>query len=275
MPAWVMINGVWRALWSIPTVINDEFKENDIYVKVNGEWRNIYKHNVTIDDICGFKIVYRLARNKKHVQYPNLTYNKNIPVEVKLTGDSIGNMDLNPKGIVFRYMREKPDEEGIVAYEGNIYAILNNKQAIDIGFNIDEVGKDEVIKLGLPNLEYAWKSNKLSNFSIKLKGYELYESYGYYMAGWNSLFTTEQFLDKTNYPDKEYHEDINILDMYNLLPSNSRDPKFHPISTIGIARDMKSPTNNMIGSYGTLDHTINEIIVNDIKKPFVIELYND
>ena len=51
-----------------------------------------------------------------------------------------------------------------------------------------------------------------------------------------------------------------------------RDEYFDSVSTIGIARDMQTPVNNMVGSYGVLSHTIFSINLNGKDMPFMMAI---
>lgn len=101
-----------------------------------------------------------------------------------------------------------------------------------------------------------------------------YETYGYYMAGWNSIFSTNSFIASANFPDRGPDQNTQSIRSYIILPSNIRDNDFSSIASIGIARNVTQPENNMVGSYGYIDQTIEEIIVNGVNKPFVVEAYS-
>lgn len=269
MSIWNNINGVWREVWSTHVKVNGVWRESDVLTKVNGVWRESYNHLLEEKDIIGFRIVYKRSYTKKHLDFPNLSYNPNIPVSVHLAGDSIESMDTHSKSIIFEYFREQANEEGILMYEGNLYAVLVNGQIINVGNSISSSDDNRVNE----NISEIWNTDKLNTLSIQLQGYVMYDYNGYYMNGWNSLFSTEQFLDCINHPDQNNHKNIYRLNTC-ILPIESRSETFSSISSIGIARDMTSKENNMIGSYGVLDHTIEFIYVNNVAKPFVIELYD-
>lgn len=274
MPGWTMINGVWREMWTAMPKTDGVTRSSNIYTKINGVNRVIYQHEITESDIIGFRMVYKRSVTKKHPDFPNLSFNPNLPVIVSLTGDTIGSMDMNYKGILFEYSNERVKEEGIYMYEGSLYALLSNDELVDIPLTKADVGPDDRIPTSIPNGNHAWVSNRVAGLSIQV-GYTLtYETFGYFMAGWNSFFSTDNWIDYTNYPDKDRNEKSLPVNSYNMLPIESRESTFDTIAQIGIARDMSSPTNNMIGSHGLLDQTIDNIWVNGIKKPFVIEMYD-
>lgn len=267
------INGVWRELWTSHVKIDGVWRESNVLTMVNGVWRENHTHLLEEKDIIGFRIVYKKSETKKHPDFPHLSYNHKIPVNVRLGGDSIGSMDLHLKSIIFEYFRENPEEEGILMYEGHLYAVLNNNIIVDIG-NSQNNSNDERRNPEIPGISEIWYTDRLNPLSIQIQGYELYESNGYYMNGWNSLFEKDNFLDPTDYPDKEYHKNIHRLNSYNILPLDKRIDDFRAIANIGIARDMTSEVHNMIGSYGVLDQTIEIIWVNGVKKPFTMEIYD-
>lgn len=274
MPGWTMINGVWREMWTSMPKIDDVTRCSNIYTKINGVNRVIYSHSLTENDIVGFRMVYKRSPMKKHPDFPHLSFNPNLPVLVSLTGDTIGSMDTNHKGILFEYSNARVKEEGIWMYQGSLYAVLTNNELLDISLTKADVGPDDRISVDIPSIGNAWASNRIAGLSIQI-GYTLvYETFGYFMAGWNSFFSTDHWIDPTNYPEKGPNEKSLPVNSYNMLPIESRESTFDAVAQIGIARDMSSPVNNMIGSHGLLDQTIDNIWVNGVNKPFVIEMYD-
>lgn len=274
MPVYHNINGVARNTWSIHTNVNGVWRDIDQYVNVNGVFRQLYKHTIDESDIVGFRMVYKRLDHIEHPNHPDLKVNLNLPVKMDLTGDTAGNMDMNQKGVVFQYDRTNYDEEGLYVYKADLYAVLTNDECVNIGLTRSKVIPDERIPGITPATTEVWCTNKLEHLSIEMDGYILYESNGYAMDGWNSLFSSKQFLDPTDYPDTMDYKKQYQLNSYNILPIESRSELFDSSAYIGIARDMHSDTNNMVGSYGVIDHTICEIRVNGVNKPFVFEIYN-
>ena len=261
------INGVIRDVSETFSKINGVWRNNvSSLTKINGVWRNSHNNTITSDNIIGFKLIYTLNQSRIYTDNPRLKYNKKIPYSFKLTGDNIGIMDLSMKGVVFEYKRDEPEEEGIIMYEGRLYAVLPNGSLI----NVCQVYNGSNKKVS--EITNIHNTSILRNLDIKLSGYVLFEDYGYYFAGWNNLFNTEAFIDQTIYPDKYSYKKKLQLNSYNILPIHMRDDDFDSVSTIGIARDMETPIYNMNGSHGLLDHTITKISVNGINKPFVIEI---
>lgn len=274
MPASVNINGVWRDVWSGHAMINGVWRDLESWTNVNGVWRETFKHDIIEADIVGFRLVYKFMEVAKHPDYPNLSVNKNLPINVKLTGEAAGSINMNQKGIAFEYFHDDYPTEGIAVYRGDLYAVLTNNEIVNIGLTISDAASDKRIPGNVPGINETWATNKLAKLSIQIVGYVLYESYGYYMAGWNSLFSTNQFIATGKYPDQGPHKNKLQLNSYDILPIENRVDTFDSAAYIGIARDMTSEVNNMIGSYGVLDHSIFSITVNGVPKPFVVELYN-
>lgn len=266
------INEVWRDVWSSHVKINGVWRDSDVSVNINGVWREVYKNEISADEILGFRLVYTFAKYKSHPDHPSLCPTHNLPVTFALTGDSIGNMDLTQKGVLLEYERDYPFKEGIFAYEGHLYAELINGVLIDVGLS-KAPGEVDDRNTSASGIDESWSSSKLTNLDINITGYTFHESHGYYTAGWNSMFSTIENIDKSIYPYEEAHKSTTALNRYQILPLSSRDPDFAPIATIGIARDMHSADKNMVGSYGRLDHTITDIYLNGYKKPFTIEYY--
>lgn len=274
MPIGNRINGVWRDTWAPYANIDGVWRELDAWACVNGVWRQIYDHTIYESDILGFRMVYKIMDRARHPKHPELVMNNDLPVVVGLTGENASVMDTSMKGIVFEYFREEYEKEGMLVYKGDLYAILKNDQLVNVGLTRSTSVDDGRIPSNIPGVDEAWSTNKLANLTITMDGYVLYESNGYHMDGWNSLFSMKQFLDESSYPDKIPSKASHQLDSYIITPLEERDDDFDTSAYIGIARNMTSDTGNMIGSYGLLDHTISAIKVNGIPKPFVFEIYN-
>jgi hypothetical protein len=165
-----------------------------------------------------------------------------------------------------------PEEEGIIVYEGRLYAILVTGEIVNVcivhGNNTNKIHEDEIIS----DVSSIYEVRYMDHLDISIDGHILFEDYGYYIAGWNNLFNTKPVLDQTIYPNKIPHRKILDINSYNITPSYNRDEYFDSVATIGIARDMNDPVNNMVGSYGTLDHTIKKITLNGKDMPFVVEI---
>lgn len=268
------INGVFRDTWTTHVKINGVWREADSLVNINGVWRETFNHEINEEDIVGFRMVYKFTDTIRHHDHPNLLPNRNLPVNMKLTGEGAGNMDYSQKGVLFQYDRTNIDQEGLCVYKGDLYAVLSNGQLANVTMTISKAVDDIRIPGDVPGIIEAWSTNKIAHLNIQFTGYLLYESNGYSMSGWNSLFTTTQFTDPTKFPDTMDYKKQYLIDSYNMLPIEYRDDTFDSSAYIGIARNMHSIENNMVGSYGVLDHTITEIRVNNILKPFVFEIYD-
>lgn len=270
------IDGVWRPLWSCHAKINGEWRDIGEYTgKIDGEHREIYRHEILESDINGFRLVYKLSTNKTHPMFPHLVTNRKLPVKFSVTGENPG-MNTSVKGVLYQYDKTGY-EEGILMYEGILYAVLNSGPVVNVCLAKDtKVNNDDERFSGTaPDMIEAWSTNKMSSLSIQLNGYLAFESYGYYMSGWNSLFELEHFTDPNKYPINDLTTDVQLSISRTILPINKRSTTYDNVASIGIARNLTTPDNNMIGSYGILDHTINSITVNDIVKPFTIEIYNN
>lgn len=269
MPSLININGIWRENKSFVN-INGVLREADSMVNINGIWREASNTErvITEEDIKNFVLSYKLNKKKQHDQFPWLSYNKDIPASISLTGDISGEINLNEKGIEYQYDRHnvvhevviENKEEGIKMYESHLYAILQDDTPIDVCC-IDINENDSTLG-----------ENKITNLKIEIQATLMYEANGYYMAGWNSICNKNQFIitdDDPRSPGKSFK----YLNQYKILPVSERDPDFQPLMQIGIARDLTHAEINMVGSYGILDQTIHWISVNGIKKPFIIGIY--
>lgn len=274
MPVLNKIDNVWRENWSAHANIDSVWRDLDSWSNINGVWRENFKHDIDATSIIGFRMVYKLMEDAKHPDYPKLSVNKDLPVMIKLVGDRTGEMNNVPKGMALEYFRHDYEKEGILVYRGDLYGILQTGDVVNVGMSISNAASDQRVPGTIPGITEAWCTNKLAKISIQINAELTYESYGYFTAGWNSMFNKTQFLDPSNYPDKGPHDDKQELVSYSILPIESRNDTFDSASYIGIARDMTSTSNNMIGSSGIFQHQISCISVNGVEKPFTLEIYN-
>ena len=275
------IFGVNRRAMSMFTNINGVWRDSTVFPNINGIYRESDSFDITEEDIIGFRIIYMPNKNAEYPDLPNLSYNPNLPARLSLTGDISGNMNMEYKGVVFEYFNtHEPDqlfdddEEGILMYEGRLYAVLTNDLILDVTATRDLLIWDERIpESGIPGSSETWSMWKLNNLTIEIQTRILYENNGLNIEGWNKLFSTTNYIGKLNVDDTN---DTNYerINQYTILPIESRDNIFYPYAEIGIARDLHTVDRNMVGSYGVLDHTFNWITVNGVKKPFVCEIYN-
>lgn len=267
------VNGVMRNSTNTYSKVNGVWRNNtNAWSKVNGIWRNTDQGSLSADDIIGFKMIYTKNASRIYHDNPRLKYNANIPHSFNLTGESIGNMDFTWKGVVFEFMRERPEEEGIMMYEGRLYAVLQDNTLINVcqvyGNNAGKSREDEMVS----EFNTIHEVGILRDIDVTMTGYVLFEDYGFYFSGWNNIFNTKPFVDQTIYPDKFRYKKRLDLNSYNILPVHMRDEHFDSVSAIGVARDMETSIYNMQGSHGILDHTITNITLNGVDMPFVIEI---
>lgn len=279
MSMFVNINGVQRKIIGSYADVNGVMRENTVMVNDKGVWRSQFKQKLEESDILGFRMVYVLDESSTHPDYPHLVTNRKIPANISITGDHPGYMDLTEKGIVFRYMRQHPEgdnppskdwqDNGLLRYEGHLYAVLVDDTIIDIPVSTTPAAKTNDVSVP------SHTTTMFDNLRVTIEAWVTYESYGYYMQGWNNLFYSDAFLDPTKYEDREVHKNLKRLNSYVILPIWEREDAFDPIASIGIARDTNiDDFTDMVGSYGALKHTIFNIMVNNVSKPFVIECYN-
>jgi len=242
MPMGNKINCVWRDTITSSSKINNVWRNNiNGWSRINCVWRSTHQQ-LSFDpkNVIGFKLIYTLNANRIHHDIPHLKYNPNIPYVFKLTGDTLGNLDYNRKGVVFEYKRDDPEEEGIIIYEGRLYAMMVSGELINVcqmsGNNNGKESEDEMVS----EFTNIYESSIVHDVDIKLHGYVLFEDYGYYFAGWNNLFNTKPFIDQTIYPDKIEYKKLLQIDDYIIQPMISRDEYFDSVATIGVARDMHS-----------------------------------
>ena len=133
MPAYEKVDGKWRGVWSVHVKVDGVWRDTDMSGKVDKLWRSSHKHIIEESDIVGFRLVYRVNPNKTHPDFPNLKTNLNMPIEFSVSGEYPG-MNISTKGVLFHYERFG-DEEGILMYEGSLYAVLTNGCLVDVGLS--------------------------------------------------------------------------------------------------------------------------------------------
>lgn len=259
MSSKVKVNGEWKESWNQCVKVDGEWRPANVFMKVNGEWKESYHYELTEKDIIGFKLIYSVNPKRKHLYHYHLNYNPTLPVRFDLTGKHIGQMDTTEKGVLYQYLNEDNDNEGVLMYEGRMYAIHTSGILIDVG--LIPSSTDKSIGIG-----------RIQNNSIEVVATTTYQCFGYYMAGWNSFFDHQDFIDYTVFPDIGPHDGYNEIPNLKLLPLKQRSEDFASIASIGIARDIETPVRNMVGNHGSLSQSIHKITMNGIEKPFLIEI---
>ncbi|MCM1222308.1 MAG: hypothetical protein NC548_48360 [Lachnospiraceae bacterium] len=273
MPIWNNIDGVWRPCWINYAKINGVWRTTESWAKINGVWRETHRYEITADDILGFRMVYVRSDDIRHPDHPDLGFNNEIPRTVVASGEHPGYMDLTPKGILFHYDRDRFKEEGTIVYKGKLYAVLLDEQLVDVCASLDPSASEDRIHTGIPEHDVAWVTQRMTNVDIQVDGYVRYEAEGYNFCGWNRFFSTEDFISRESYVDKDMKQDSLIVEDYQLYPPTVRPDKFYDSCIIGIAREIDQTENNMVGSHGSLSQDIHMISVNGQPKPFVVEVY--
>ena len=248
----INVNGVFREPPEVASLINGVWrKHKKIFTNINGVFRNIYQKEEKPFVCKGFILRYKLNKFRKHPDFPNLKYNKNIPVNFQLTEDTRLNNDITPKSVIFEYNNQNYPQEGTVMYEGHLYIITLANEEIDVG----EIPVD----------------SRLHDQNITVSYETIDENYGYEVHGWNSIFSTNQFLHSSGKPDviNQHHDRINDRILHPIWKHGSDS---NATCDIGIVRDMTHPDKNMIGTRGHLTHTIYDIKFNNESKPFIIEI---
>lgn len=263
MPGWALIDGIWRPMWTSCPRVDGIMRDSNVGTVIDGVTRYIHKHYFEEQDIVSFRMIYKRSMT-----------NSMIPVITDLTGESPSTCDTTRKGFIFEYSNDLPTEEGDYMYTGTLYAVTSTGEIIDVMRSTETPASDERYDAGIPGLEEVWLTNRIMNLSISMNIEVRYDCFGYYVDGWNSMFSTEQFIDRTRYPDKGPNKDTFAIGSFPIIPIASRPKTFDFVSRIGIRRNMTDPDRNMIGSHGTFDHIIHKIWVDGVRKPFVIEKYD-
>lgn len=245
------VNGVWRDGKPM-TCVNGVWRKSKEWTNVNGVWRtNGDQPIISAETIDSFEMIYTRIRDIRYLYFPHLVDNRNIPCTARVAGViPVDEYSTIPRSFVFEYSNDKPEEEGLAVYQGILYANLLNGTMISVS---------EILDNNMDN----------SNISITIDGSSTYESYGPDVIGWNRVFSNVD-----NLPAR-FNDDKNtiIINSYPILPAHNRSTSYTFRSLIGIAREMTDMHINMVGSHGTLDHTIESIKVNNIPMSFRITIY--
>lgn len=273
MPISTKIDGEWKDLYSPYAKIDGEWRTGNLYVKVNGVWKQVHSCDVQESDIVGFRMVYHYVDRMIHPypRHPQLVPNKELPVSMLLTGEHVGEMDYTSKGVVFEFTNSHPKREGICLYEAGLYAVTKDGFLYNVG---DSKYDQNVLESKIPSVPKIFNTDRLAELSITIDTKMAYQTYGFYITGWNNMFTTNDFMDKNLYDEEMTFDEYKSRMEYKLLPREQRENDFHGICQIGIARDMTSTFYNMVGAHGKLSQTITKISVDGKSKPFIVELYD-
>lgn len=250
----VLVNHIWRATndW---VKVNHIWRKSNQWAKVNGVWRQPVdtKRLITSDEIDGFQLIYTPARYLKHYLFPDMEFNEDVRYIIDRTGYIDNSLyDDKKKSIIFEYTNSRPEIEGHYVLEGNLYAVLKDDNRIPISSYTDHAATYDP-----------------GDIDVKIYGFSSAEIYGPPCLGWNMLFSRINNLAGDIIDNKK----VDSFDAYHILPSYKRDEYYHPLAVIGIARNMSDRFNNMVGSHGTLDQTIDKITLNGISMPFQIIIY--
>jgi hypothetical protein len=276
MPTYEKVNGQWREIWSAHVKVDGFWRDIDLRPHINGDWTPTHRHTIVSDDVKAVRIIYSRNDEIKHPLFPNMKTNLNMPITTVVSGTDGKAYSMYPKGIILNYERFGY-EEGKLLFEGRLYLELMNGCFIDVAGTTDTWfnNKDERRKGPTSEIKEVWTTNRIKEMDIRMKYYTLYEAFRYNMYGWNSFFSNQHFL-----PENPRIEDASDRKKFNpdkpiiLNPKKDRPSDFVPYTLIGICRALK-PYETMTGAYGIIDHTIEEITVNGVKKPFSVEIYNE
>jgi hypothetical protein len=273
MPVYNIIDGINRENWLSYANMNGVMRNIDIRTMIDGVWRTSHRYEITEEDITGFRLIYKLNKEKKYPGLDHIKFNHRLPIHFRLTGEDTYGINFRSKGVVYEY-DHIGSEEGIICYEANLYAVLSHDEDRLINVSYGDIVNEENIVI-IPSIIDSTNINRLYNLTIHIKAYTLYEANGYHINGWNSIFDTYQFIDHSDISqDIEERKRNEQMIPRIILPIANRAETYYPLACIGIARDMTSTEFNMVGSHGVLDHTIDFIEVNGVTKPFSIEIYN-
>lgn len=268
------INGNWKDNWSAHVKIDKTYHDSDVYSKIDGVWKCIHKHFIEANDISGFRMIYKLNRSddQKHPLFDHLRFNPRLPVEI-YPSSGADLIDHSIKGIAYRYLPRGSSgiqeyEEGILMYNGILYAILTTEEAIAVSYSTETKVNNDDGKLPGSSIDEheGWVSNRMSRMSLTLTGYTQFTDAEGFVSGWNSFFDKNQHL---SLPANQHYAPSR-----SFLPLEARATSFYELAQLGIARNLTKPDNNMTGSKGVLGQVITGIKLDGVMKPFSIEVYD-
>jgi hypothetical protein len=272
------IDDKYRLTSSVSVKIDYQWRDANIYTKINNEWKLIHKNKIAASDILGFKLIYRVNKNKTWDTIPRLKYNPKIPASLSIS-NSI-NMDFLEKGIVYQYRYEVDNyEEGILYYEANLYAVTYHGLLVNMSSDDTTPIEEGILSVH--------DTDRMDNMTLDITGHMFYNSNGFQINAWNSFFDINQFTDIIDIGSEGFdtrpedngvykEDETNHQQFVNriIFPIKKRSSTYSPFASVGIARNTMTAGYNMLASYGTLDHTITFMKLNGITKPFMIEIDN-
>lgn len=270
MDSAVIVNGEPRRLWSAHVNIDGIWRDADLDSKVSDRWRLNIRNELFEKDIVGFRMMYRKIDHIFSEDIPYLKHNDKLPVKFNVTGAS-SQMDMIQKGVLYFYTTEDVKirmEEGILLYGGELYAVLISGETVLVSTSKNTSSVEDIRFNPGNGIEEAWITSRVKNLRIDIQGYTKRDQTGNYW-GWNTFFdNVEEIFDVNEPTPRDIHRNRVIL------PIEKRVSTYDAFSLIGIARNVSQVANNMLNSHGTISHTISEVLVNGVNKPFTVEIIN-
>jgi len=269
----VKVNGEDRKLWSAHVKVDGIWRDTDIDSKVHDRWNMNHKHEITEKNIIGFRLIYKPVTHIFSDVIPYLKHNRNLPVKFSITGVN-NDMSLDSKGVKYFYTTEDVKvamEEGILLYGGALYALIDSGETISVSTAKDTMvnNDDERIRPG-NDVEEAWITSRAKFLNITVLGYTKREQSGNFF-GWNSFFDMDDESLDVNFPSMDHPDKVRYRTM---LPISDRHDTYREIALLGISRNISQVHHNMLNSHGVIDHTLTAVTVNNVKKPFKVEIFN-
>lgn len=205
MPIFIRMNGLWKEVEQPYVKVDGKIRTTDVYTRVDGKPRLVFG-KVKASEIIGFRMVYYVKQDAEYIDIPDLKFNPNLPVRMSPT-DHANHMDDYGKGVVYEFFDTNVNEEGILMYEGRLLAMLKNGMLLDIFGNPDPI----------PGLD-APLVTKSMDFTLSVTYDVRYQGYGLHTRGWNSMWSSTQFLKPDTTNANYFHEDVRFTSNHMLVP---------------------------------------------------------
>lgn len=206
MPIFIRKNGLWKEIEQPYSRVEGKIKETDVYTRVDGKPRLVFG-KVTAADILGFRMVYYPKKDAEYIDIPTLKFNLDLPVLMHET-DRADVMDIGHKGVVYEFFDTHVEQDGILMYEGRLLAVLKNGMLLDIFGNPEPI----------PGLD-APLVTKSMDFTVMVSYDVRYQGYGTHTRGWNSMWSSVQFLKPDTEDATYFKEDIRLSENHVLVPT--------------------------------------------------------
>jgi len=312
MDIWNHIDYVWRKVHTPSVKIDDVWRNTQVYTKIDDVWRSSHRGEVQTNDIMAFRLSYQFDDDASYTLHDHLKITSDIPVDFGLTGDHIGFNLRHKGVAYHYYRGEIAQggnafNEGIRKYKGTLWAIMASGEEVNVSQSIpDDRFRNAFIQLSgytfLDHYRYLTGWNSLFDRRNHWEFWDVPEqrqlirwdpssltgprdvpyNVGNVVLDLNLLGIRESAWERggnglRHYFSNHVHNPGYIVNginsrHINILPVFGREDTYDEYARIGIARNISEAEMNMLRANGLMDHTIWQITMNGIPRPFTIEI---